>query len=265
MASDAAPEEFSRKNAFVSFVSGHGGRKDLINSISISDLYYELAYHRWLIEGTIPVPGRLHRFSSLDDPILHLLEDAGLPLTAKDSRALLETIMRILKHEFRTMPWQPLRKTRFVKLSALVQLIADRVRRTRLSSIADNLCKALIPLLRNKKVGAILYERFRSESIHGATVLLDTKKFFTETEVYWKALYSEYYGAFEIIEFPAQFLLLLLEQCVSTYRSALLAKGKVPPAVHFYVFGDDMFTELNLLDTDLLPEGGDVRFRIPPR
>jgi len=38
------------------------------------DLYYGLGFHRWLAEGMIPKPGRLFRFSDLDDPIISLLD-----------------------------------------------------------------------------------------------------------------------------------------------------------------------------------------------
>jgi hypothetical protein len=75
-------------------------------------------------------------------------------------------------------------------------------------------------------------------------------------------MYSEYYGSFELIEFSARFLLSMLEQCMKTYRSALLARGKIPPDVHFHAFGDDVFSALDCLDETLLPESGDVRFKI---
>ncbi len=262
LASDAADDETSSKRAFTSFVGAYGGKRDLLNSVSIGDLYYELAYHRWLLEGTIPAPGRVHRFSKLDEPIIHLLEDAGLPLTLTDSRILFDTIIRICKREYRVAPGQRLTKQRLAKPLVFQDIIVKAAMQTRLKKIAENLPKALAPLLETKRVGTILYRQFRSESIHGATILLDSQRFFSETEVYWKPLRSDFYGAFERIEFPAHFLLSLLEHCLATYRTALIAKGKVPPSVHFCAFPNNIFESLDLLDNELLPEGGQVRFKI---
>jgi hypothetical protein len=261
LASDAAKDETSSKNAFTRFVTAYGGQRDLLNSISIGDLYYELMYHRWLLEGMIPAPGRLHIFSRLDEPIIHLLEHAGLPLTLKDSEILLDTLIRISKQEYRAFPGQHLTKPRIVKLEVLKGVLVKRALRTRLKKIANNLPDALTPLLESKKISTILYQRFRSDAIHGATIILDSRRFFSETDIYWKPMQSDYYGALELIEFPARFLLSLLERCITTYRASLVVKERVPPSVYFNAF-DNLFEALDLLDHELLPEGGRVRFKI---
>jgi hypothetical protein len=130
-----------------------------------------------------------------------------------------------------------------------------------LKKFADNLPQALAPLLERMKISSILYERFRSESIHGATIILDSRRFFTDRDIYWKTLYSPFYGRFELVEFPARFLLLLLERCIATYRAALVARGKLPPDVYFYASPGNIFESLDLLDHELLPEDGRVRFK----
>lgn len=261
LASDAATEEASSKRAFVDFVAAYGSNRKLLRSVSIGDLYYELAFHRWLLEGTIPEPGRLHRFSRVDDTVIQLLVDAGLPLTLEASELLLDVLMRVLKREFRAAPGQRLSKPRSAGASRLQELLADRVRRTRLKKIADNLPGALKPLLESKRIGTILYEKYRSEAILGAKVHIDPCRFFTDAEVYWTPLRSEDYGRFELIEFPARFLLSVLENCTKTYQAAHLAKGKIPPDVHFHAFSDEMPLHLDLLDESLLPKGGRVQFK----
>jgi hypothetical protein len=261
LASDAAKDDMSSRKAFTAFVAAYGGHRVLLNSVSIGDLYYELNYHRWLLEGMIPSPGRLHLFSRLNEPILHLLDEAGLPLTLKDSEALLDTLIRICKQEYRAVPGHRVTKPRVAKIAALQNVFVKRARRTKLKKFADKLPQALTPLLERMKISSILYERFRSESIHGATVILDLRRFFTERDIYWKTLYSPFYGRFELVEFPARFLLLLLERCIATYRAALVARGKLPPDIHSYAFPSDIFESLDLLDQELLPEGGRVRFK----
>jgi len=260
LASDAAKDDMPSRKAFTSFVTAYAGHRDLLSSISVGDLYYELGYHRWLLEGMIPSPGRVHIFSRLDEPIIHLLDEAGLPVTLKDSDVLLGTLMRIIKREYRAIPGQHAGK-RFVNATSLQNKIAERAKHTKLKKIANNLPHALAPLLERMKISSILYQRFRSESIHGATVILDEQRFFSEKEVYWKPVYSDYHGKYELVEFPARVLLSVLEQSIKTYRAALVGKGKIPPAVHFFAFPGNIFESLELLDTELLPDVGRIRLK----
>lgn len=263
LASDAAPEGITSKQASRQFLEAYSGERGFFESVSVGDLYYELGYHHWLLEGTIPKPGRLFRFSKVNDPVLHLLEDAGLPLVLKDSKTLLETLMRILERNFHVRPQQRRSKPRTIRAATLKTTILTAAKQTRLRRIAEDLPAALGPLIESKKVSALLYERFRCEAIHGATIFLDEERFFAETNPYWAELHSEYYGSFELVEFPAALLLRYLDHCIAQYRGHLLAKGKIPPSVHFHVFNDDdIFSGLQFLDETLLPEGGDVRLKL---
>jgi hypothetical protein len=261
LASEADPKETSSKRAFRRFLTAYSGKNALFDCVSVGELYYELRYHRWLLEGTIPQAGRIHRFSNVDDPTIQLLEDAGLPLTLHDSATLLDTLTRILRSEFRVKPGQPLSKRRISKASELEETIVSAAQKTRLRAISVNLPKALKSLIDSKKVGTILYDRFRCGSIHGATIILNEERFFSEKELYWEPRYSDYHGSYEFLEFPGQFLLDCLDACINTYSHHLRAKRKLPPDVHFHVFGDDIMAELELLDHELLPEGGAVRLR----
>jgi hypothetical protein len=249
------------KQAFLRFISAYSGQKDFLESVSIGDLHYELAYHRWLLEGTIPAPSRLHRFSRVDDPIIHLLDRAGLPLTVDASAGLLDTLTRTLKREFRAVPHRRATKPRVVALPQVRSSLVAGVEKSRQKQAAPNLADALAPLLEWKKVGTILYEKFRCGAIHGAAVKVDSAHFFTEADAYWQALHSDYYGAFELIEFSAPYLLSLLERCITTYQHYLNSKVKVPPDIHFFMFPDDSLSQLQFLDQALLPEGGRVTFR----
>lgn len=264
LASEAAPEGTPSKQAFVDFVTAYGGDRDLFQSVSIADLYYELSFHRWLLQGTLPEPGRLHRFSRIDDPILHLLEDAGLPLTLEDSMQLFNVLLRTLRRKFRAAPKQPISKPRLAGISQLTQELVAGAHQSQIRRVSDNLGSALVPLLRSKKVGVILYEKYRSQSIHGAKLLLNDRSFFKENGIYWEGTHSPYYGSFELICFSASFLISLLNRCLATYRSHLLKKAKLPPDVHFHAFPNDPLS-LDLMDHSLLPEGGRLRFKIGDR
>jgi len=262
LASDAVSEGTPNKTAFTQFLRAYSGNNELFESVSVGELYYELRYHRWLLEGMIPQAGRLRRFSGINDCVIQFLEEAGLPLTLTDSARLLDCLSQILQHEFRVKPGQPLSKRRLVQESELVQRIVRATQKTRLRAHAANLPRALKSLVESKKVCTILYDRFRCEAIHGAAIILNAERFFHERQLYWEPRYSEYHGAYEFLEFPAQFLLGCVETCVNTYRHHLKAKGTVPPDVFFHVFGDDMMSNLKLLDYELLPEESPVRLNI---
>lgn len=54
-----------------------------------------------------------------------------------------------------------------------------------------------------------------------------------------------------LMMFPAPFLLELLRNCLTTLKHAMLARGRVPPGVHWQLFGYDL-DKLHLLDRSLL-------------
>lgn len=262
LASSAASEDSPRKQAFTHFITAYGCRRNLFESISAGDLYYELVFHRWMLPGTIPKPGRIHRYSRVDDPISNLLQDSGIALTEKDADQLLGGIMKALRGSLRVMPGQPLTKPRLASVEKVTETIVSSFDTPRKKSITDTLPKALGALVRSKTVAAILYEKFRCEAIHGATVLVNEHKFFVETEPYWEPEDSGYFGSYFMIEFPARFLVCVLRDCITTYRQHVLAKGKLPPDILFHVFGDDSLQFIGLLDEDALAKDQALRLSI---
>ena len=94
LASGSVREGEPGAKSFSHFITAHGRRRQLFESISIGDLYYEVNYHRWLLPGALAKAGRLHRFSHIDDGILHLLTESDIPLTRqavlRRNRALLD-------------------------------------------------------------------------------------------------------------------------------------------------------------------------------
>src|SRR5436190_1590890 len=81
MATAVAKGESQSKVAFVDFVLSYGGDRKFWHSVSAGDIYYELDFHCWLMEGLVPRPGRITRFSRTNDPIIRLLDISGIPLT----------------------------------------------------------------------------------------------------------------------------------------------------------------------------------------
>lgn len=251
MASCISRDDQSNRDSFTKLVTGYGGERALMESVSAGDLYYELGYHRWLMEGLIPKPGRIIRFSRLNDPMIDLLDQSEIPLTVAAGERLLTRLMRVLERHCRCRPGQPCRKPNTIKPSALTRIIEDDLKRSR-EYEADKVSKAIQSLLRSKTIAALLYQNFRNEAVHGVKVDLDERRFFRDQRPYWQLLYSEYYPPFMFIKFSGPFLLSLLRNCLNTLREKWSANGMIPPDVHSYLFHYGL-DEIHLLDSSLIP------------
>jgi hypothetical protein len=253
LASGAAREGEPSAKAFARFVETYGGNRRLLASVSLGDVYYELDYHLWLSPGIIEKAGRIKTFSRVNDPILRLLVDSEIPITLKDAQRLLSQLLAALRKNFRVTPSQRKKGAALSSPMSVTDAIVRELKRKRAAPGEDQVVKCLTPLLSSKIISRILYERFRCEAIHGGYVVLDGTKFFHETNPYWKPLETEHYGPFQLIEFPAKFLMALFSNCMRNYRKHLETLGKVPPGVHFQMFPDDPLEHTELLDESFLP------------
>lgn len=259
LASGSTSAEETSGNAFTSFVTTYSGRSKLFESVSVGDLYYELDYHLWLLPGMIEKAGRIQIFSRVNDPILKLLVDSEIALTLEEARRLLKGIQLALRRAFRVAPGQSRQKSPLASAAAIERAVLNGFRR-RGNARKPELGRALNPLLKTMTIARILYHRFRCGVIHGGKVRIDEARFFTERVPYWRPLYSQYYGPFQLVELPAYFLAELFDECLQNYRKKLEARRKVPPDVHFEMFPDDVLSHLELLDHTLLPR---VRTAVP--
>jgi hypothetical protein len=251
----ATAEEVAKGDAFVRFISTYGGDRKLFESVSAGDLYYELDYHLWLLPGILEKAGRLRLYSRLSDPILKLLVESEIPLTLPDAQRLVERLQRGLRRRFRVAPNQRRKKHAIGSADAITNALLDDFPPRRSTTNIEAVRKALNPLICSKTLARIIYEKYRCGVIHGGRVRIDDERFFTDKRPYWTPMYSEFYGPFELIHFPAQFLASLLSECLKNYRKRLEATGKVPPDIHFEMFIEDPFAHLDLLDETLLPRG----------
>lgn len=260
LASSMASDDQSNRNAFVHLLVNYSGHRDLMESVSAGDLYYELGYHRWLSGGMIPKPGRLHRFSRINDPILHLLDRSGIPLTAEAAQRLFTRAMKAIEKNFRCRPGQPNRKPMSGKRNAVMAALSAEFQASREADLKENLEEAFRQVLEDKTILNILYDKFRNSVVHGLKVEIDEDIFFTLKRPYWESLHTELYPSFLFVKFPAQFLVELLRNCLRTSHRKMLETGKLPPDVHYHVFGSG-WDNLDSLDHALLPKGRDLRFQ----
>jgi len=266
LASTANPEDAPKKESFVNFVCDYGQERNFFNRVSVSDLYYELGYYYWLlVEGLFMEHGRLYRYSRLDDAVLRFIDYSDIPLDGALLEYLFSKVMAALSSSFRVKPGQSLAKSHTARVDEVLKSISASIKKSYLKEFEESIVKSAEPLIRTKITARILYERFRSEVIHGGHVRVDEQKFFTEDSPYWTPLYSDLYGSFCLLELPAQFLRDLLERCIETYKNHLIAKGVVPAGIHWLVFGEDSMKNLQYMDEDTLGEGGIARLKLPSR
>jgi hypothetical protein len=259
LASCIAREDQSNRRSFVELLVKYGGDRDFMQSVSVGDLYYELGFHRWLAEGMIPKPGRLVRFSRLDDPIIALLDRSRIALTVEAAERLLTRIMKVAGTNYRCRPGQPRRKPMFAKPATIIGKLEAEFRHVRDSDVRNHIGQAIQPLLNDMTIAGLLYSKFRNNSVHGLRVEFDEEKFFRSTSPFWQPLYSEYYPPFWTVQFPAAYLLELLRNCMKTLRGKMLATGKLPPDVHYHAFEPGLRTEF--LDDALLPNAAELRLQ----
>lgn len=260
-ASCIAREDQPNRQSFTQLLINYSGYRDLMSSVSLGDLYYELGFHRWLAEGMIPKPGRLFRFSDLDDPIISLLDRSGIALTSEAAQHFFARIMRVLAANYRCRPGQPHRKPAIAKPKSITAKLEAKFKSSRNADLPRHIGEAVQPLLERETVAGLLYSGFRNNAVHGVKVKLEEAAFFRATQPYWEPMYSDYYRPFMTIRFPGPFLLELLRNCVRTLKRKMLATGKLPPDVHFHVFGPGM-NDLEFLDQELLPKTTRVRFQL---
>jgi hypothetical protein len=201
--------------------------------------------------------GRVQLFSRLNEPILKLLVDSEIPLTLEAAQRLMKRIQRGLRRAFRAAPGQSRQKSPLASAKAIEHAVLDEFGKWQ-GTQKSALRKAIGPLLSATTIARILYHKFRCGAIHGGKVRIDETKFFAEKHLYWRPLYSEYYGPFQLVEFPASFLAAVFCDCTRNYQKKLEVTRKVPPEIHFEMFPG--ISQLHFLDGTLLPR---IRVAVP--
>jgi hypothetical protein len=266
LASNTATEENSSKRTFIKFLHDYAANeRKFLGSVSAGDVYYEIDFHLWLMEGTIPSPGRITRFSTQNDPIIQLIDISGIPITQADATRLLSRCAKVLREHYRVAPHQRKSKPLTGSATEMRSRIIDGIKKHYSDDVVGDLPAALEPLLASKTVSTILYEKFRSAVVHAGYVQLDEARFFKETNPYFIPLSSEFYGPFLLVQFPARYLRNLIQTCLTTYMRHLQATKKLPPDIAFQHYVGAILDAAVVVDEALLPRSRTLRLKMPGR
>jgi len=235
-----------RRRSFVRFVTRYGSHHVLLRQVS--DLFYELGYHRWLTKGLLEREGRLTRFGPVNDPYLEFVWRSGIPLTVRDVTRLTTRVMSALSRSFRVRPGQHRARAQSASPDVVRAEILAEFEHKRDIELHAALPVALARLIEDATFASLLYTRFRSGAVHELDVRLDERRFFAENTPYWRSLRSGYYGGFLQLEFSAPFLIEMLRSAIKQYRAERKHTGKLPFAILFSAFPETVFEHLDLLD-----------------
>lgn len=125
--------------------------------------------------------------------------------------------------------------------------------------------KFLLNLIKDYSLASLLYKEYRCGIIHEYGIDIRSKDFFSKRDVYWQPFYNDVAQPTRrlSLQFPAQFLLMLLSNCVNSYKTQLLKTKQLPVELFHEVC--DFMSELKYLDNRTLPDGRDVGVNLRSR
>ncbi len=255
----------SQKDNFVDFLTHHSGNKTKLLEISVPDFFEHLGYHLWVLPGCLEKEGRFHMFDPRrDEQFVLFIWNSGIALTQEKVGFLLKFLMNALRRRYRVLPNQPLSKNSADNASNIVTYLEDEAKKHKKAFVREAICsnKYLFSLIKDFSLASLLYREYRCGIIHEYGVDIRSTDFFGKHDVYWQPFYNDIAEPTHRlrIQFPAQFLLKLLTNCVNSYKLRLQKTKQLPEELFFEIC--DFMNELKYLDERTIPEGKDVGVNI---
>jgi hypothetical protein len=254
--------EGTQEKNFVRFITTYSKSRQVLEKVSLPDLYWFLMYHDGVLPGTISKPGRLHMFEpKRDQDLINMIWRSEVAITEREVGRLLRFFLQNLKQHYRVVPNQSLNKSShdtaksiYDKLQEAADSYKNEYYRKAVNSIG--------PVLERYKLAALLYREYRCGAIHEYRVDLDEQNFFTKREPYWSTIWSEIVepSRFLKLRFPGPFFLKVLDECVRNFKANLINRKKLPADVFFEFC--DIFNDMDYLDDESIPSGKDLSLRI---
>lgn len=209
--------------------------------------------------------GRFHMFDPRrDGQFILFIWNSGIALTQEKIGFLLKFLMNALKKRYRVLPNQPLSKDSSDTASNIVTYLEDEAKKQKRTFVREAICsnKYLLSLIKDYSLASLLYREYRCGIIHEYRVDIRSADFFSKPDIYWQPFYNDIAQPTRRlrIQFPAQFLLRLLEDCVNSYKGQLLNTKQLPVDLFHEIC--DFLNELNYLDDRTLPGGKDLGINI---
>ena len=167
----------------------------------------------------------------------------------------------MLKKKYRIAPNQSLRKPTADSPKSVLKCLLETSNIYR-KGMYDEAVRAIMPVIQNFTLGALLYSEYRCASIHNYEINMYETPFFKEKGPHWCSFYDEYCAPsrFLKVHFPGPFLFDTLVKCIDNYKKYLRKIRKLPADL-FFKFCDVM-TDLEYLDQEKIPMGKAAKITI---
>lgn len=253
--SNLALKQGSQKSKFIKFLmtfSQHGGS---FRKVSVPDLYYFLTKRLLILPGSIPQPGRVHVYHRTEEKeFISFIWNSGISITEEDIEKALLFLLRVLKKTYRIAPNQSLRKPTADSPKSVLKCIREASSTYR-KGMYDQAVRAIVPLIQNFTLGALMYSEYRCASIHEYEVNMYETPFFKERAPHWCPFCDDYCAPshFLKVHFPATFLFDTLMKCIHNYKKYLIKIRKFPADLFFQFC--DVMRDLEYLDQETISIG----------
>jgi hypothetical protein len=250
LANHAMPGKITQHEKFVRLLLMHSGHRDVLDRVSVADLYASVLVEWWQLPGMLDLPGRLQVFDLVRQrDFVEMYWRSGLALTEKDIEGLMAFLAQELRRRYRVIPYQRGTKPQDDTVNNIMAALTAASTTYRKGRYTAGI-SAFKPIVQAYRLAAILYREYRNGSIHGAGVGIDEDEFFRGTTPRWTTVEYEFAAAKPIFQvvFPGKFLLSLYENCFRGYHKQLLSTQKLPPSIYNEVFPNTFTRHLAYLD-----------------
>lgn len=258
------PGRVSQAEKFVKFLLMHSGHSQILERVSLPDLYASVLVEWWLLPGVVDRPGRLQMFDQIRQrEFVEMYWKSGLPLTEEDLEGVMALIAGEIRRRYRVIPYQSRTKPQCDAIS-VVQAALSGIAAAHRSGLYVAGVAAFKPIIQAHQLAALLYREYRNGSIHGGGVDVDEEMFFEAAKPHWSLMHYEFASSKPIfqVHFPARFLLSVYENCFRGYQKQLLVTQKLPSSIFDAIFPGSGTRHLSYLDQRSIEEAVQLRPRL---
>src|SRR5258708_6640478 len=173
LANHALPGKARQIEKFVRFILMHSGHSDVLERVSLPDLYASVMVEWWLLPGVVDLPGRLQIFDHVRQrEFIEMYLKSGLPLTEGDLEGLMALLAAEIRRHYRVIPYQRRTKSQCDAVNVVHATLTAAAASHRKGAYTSGVA-AFKPIIQAHQLVALLYREYRNGSIHGGGVDVD--------------------------------------------------------------------------------------------
>ncbi|NSW92444.1 MAG: hypothetical protein HPY74_17580 [Firmicutes bacterium] len=255
LANMAAYQQKKQHKRFVSFIQMFSDMGIDFYSISLPELFYYLHYQLYVVSLVVPKPGRLSMLDVSDYiAFIPFIWQSGIPITELEISRFIKFLLVSIQKQYRVTPTQKRSSKKSIDgLNNVMDYLTSSAQKYWHGHYKDSL-GGLKEFLSEFSIGNIMYKEYRCSIIHRYKVDVSDNRFFREKDIYYETVYNNNFevSKFLNIQFPAEFLLTLLTNCLKNYQKALIDSKKLP--LDMFNLICDTVKEIKYLDDNSVPD-----------